>query len=163
MPSQPQPFIATVQQVKDEWIDYNGHFNMAYYCVLFDAAIDEAFAQVGLGPDYVKQTNCSYFTLEAHITYLRELHARDEVLVSVQLLDYDAKRVHYIQQMHHAGEGWLSATMEAICMHVDMDQKKAAPFGDDMRRKIAAMYEQHKGLEVPKQAGHTIGITRKVA
>ena len=158
-----KPFIASTRAVRDEWIDYNGHFNMAYYCVLFDEAIDEAFAHAGLGPDYIKQTNCSYFTLEAHISYLRELHAGDKVSVSVQVLDYDAKRVHYIQEMHHAGEGWLSATMEALCMHIDMSEKKAAPFPDDMRKKFAAMYEDHKGLAVPKQAGHTIGIRRKVA
>ena len=50
----PAPFVGRIQKVEDQWTDYNGHFNMAYYNVLFDRAGDEAFAAVGLGPDYVK-------------------------------------------------------------------------------------------------------------
>jgi acyl-CoA thioester hydrolase len=67
------PFVGTIKTVEPEWIDYNGHFNMAYYAVLFDRTVDEAFALVGLGPDYVQSRNASYFTLEAHVTYVREL------------------------------------------------------------------------------------------
>ena len=157
------PFISSIQRVEDQWIDYNGHFNMAYYSVLFDRACDQAFALVGLGPDYVNQTNCSFFTMETHTCYLRELHAADEVTVTVQLIDYDAKRMHYIQEMHHAREGWLSATMEVLCMHVDMTEGKSAPFPDEIRNKIAALYADHRDLPVPPQVGRRIGIIRKMA
>ncbi len=88
----PAPFVGRLQQVEDQWIDYNGHFNMAYYNVIFDRAGDEAFAAVGLGPDYVKARNASFFTLETHNTYLRELHAGDSVRIETQFLDCDAKR-----------------------------------------------------------------------
>ena len=98
----PAPFVGRIQKVEDQWIDYNGHFNMAYYNVLFDRAGDEAFAAVGLGPDYVKERNASFFTLESHNTYVRELHAGDSVRIETQILDCDAKRVHYVQQMFHA-------------------------------------------------------------
>jgi acyl-CoA thioester hydrolase len=156
-------FTSSVQKVEDQWIDYNGHFNMAYYGVLFDRACDQGFALVGLGPEYVKETNCSFFTLETHTNYVRELHAGDEVTVTVQFLDYDAKRIHYIQEMHHASEGWLAATMEALCMHVDMTARKSAPFPDDIRNKIATMYEDHKDAPIPPQAGRRVGIVRKTA
>ncbi len=136
---------------------------MAYYNVLFDRACDQGLALVGLGPDYVKQTNCSFFTMETHTCYLRELHAGDEVTVTLQMIDYDAKRIHYIQEMHHATHGWLSATMEVLCMHVDMTAGKSAPFPDDIRNKIAAMYQDHKELPVPPQVGRRIGIIRKMA
>jgi hypothetical protein len=42
--------------LKAKWIDYNGHFNMAYYNVLFDKDSDVALALVGLGPAYVERT-----------------------------------------------------------------------------------------------------------
>ena len=155
------PFVGKVQRVEDQWIDYNGHFNMAYYNVIFDRAGDEAFALVGLGPDYVKAANCSFFTLEAHVTYVRELHAGDSVRIATQFLDYDAKRVHYVQQMFHAAEDWLSCVTENIVMHVDMAAKKSAPFPTAILGKIAAMCEAHKHLPVPPQVGHRIGIPRK--
>ena len=157
----PAPFIGSIQKVEDQWIDYNGHFNMAYYNVIFDRCGDEAFALVGLGPDYVKAANASFFTLEAHITYARELHAGDAVRVTCQFLDFDAKRVHYVQQMFHASEGWLSAVTENIVMHVDMAAKKSAAFPPDILARITAMAAAHKGLPVPTQVGHRIGIPRK--
>jgi acyl-CoA thioester hydrolase len=155
------PFTGSIQKVEDQWIDYNGHFNMAYYNVIFDRCGDEAFALLGLGPDYVKATNASFFTLEAHITYVRELHAGDEVRVTVQLLDHDAKRVHYVQEMFHATEGWLSCVSENMVMHVDMTAKRSSPFPPAVLERIAAMHKAHRTLPVPAQVGHRIGIPRK--
>ncbi|HYM99670.1 MAG TPA: thioesterase family protein [Aestuariivirgaceae bacterium] len=157
----PAPFIGRTQEVESQWIDYNGHFNMAYYNVIFDRCGDEAFALMGLGPDYVAKTNCSFFTLEAHITYLRELRARDPVRVTVQFLDYDSKRVHYVQEMFHADEGWLSCVTENIVMHVDMAAKKSAPFPSEVLEKIKSMHQAHKPLPVPPQVGHRIAIPKK--
>ena len=36
----PTPFNSSLMTVQDEWIDYNGHMNVAYYIVLFDRCID---------------------------------------------------------------------------------------------------------------------------
>jgi acyl-CoA thioester hydrolase len=155
------PFIASTQKVEDQWVDYNGHLNMAYYNVLFDRAGDEAFDLVGLGADYVKSANASFFTLEAHLTYLRELHAGDPVKIAVQFLDHDAKRVHYVEEMFHAEEGWLAAVSEHMIIHVDMSSKRTSPFPPDVLAKIAAMCASHKELPVPPQVGHRIGIPRK--
>ena len=154
------PFVGAIKTVEPGWIDYNGHFNMAYYAVLFDRTADEAFEVVGLGPDYVQSSNASYFTLEAHLTYARELAEGDPVRVTVQLLDHDAKRIHYVQEMFHAEESWLAATMEAICMHVDMETKRSAPFPPELLEHIAAMHAAHQGLAVPPQVGRRIGIMR---
>jgi acyl-CoA thioester hydrolase len=158
----PTPFVSSLQQVEDQWIDYNGHFNMAYYNVIFDRAADEAFLWLGMGPDYVKASNCSYFTLEAHITYLRELHAGDTVVVETQFLDSDTKRVHYAQRMLHQTEGWLSCVVEVMVSHVDLGAKKTAPFPEEMLDRVQAITAAHKGLSVPPQVGHRIGIPRKV-
>ena len=35
------PYEKRSLRVEPEWIDYNGHMNMAYYTVLFDLCIDE--------------------------------------------------------------------------------------------------------------------------
>lgn len=157
----PAPFKSSLLRVEDEWIDYNGHFNMAYYNVLFDRAGDEAFEQVGLGPQYVKQSQCSFFTLEAHVTYLQELHAGDQVSITTQFIASDSKRIHYVQQMHHASEGYLACVTENMVMHVDMNLKKSSPFPSDIAVRIAAVQEAHAQLPVPKQVGHTIGLPPK--
>ena len=148
-------------KIENQWIDYNGHFNMAYYNVLFDRAADRAFEGLGLGPDYVKSTNNSFFTLETHSSYLREMKSIDPVLVETQLLDCDHKRVHYVQMMKHASEGWVACILEVMVAHVDLNLHKTSNFPENVRARIAALYEAHKSLPVPPQVGHRIGIPQK--
>ncbi len=157
------PFVSEVMTVEPEWIDYNGHLNMAYYNVLFDRCVDQGFEMLGLGPDYVKRTNASFFTLEVHVTYLREIHEGDRVRSTLHLLDYDEKRTHFFQELIHDAEGFVSATSEQMSMHVDMTAKKSAPFPAEVQERIRAMYEAHKELPVNPQVGHVIAIPRKSA
>src|SRR3990172_4415710 len=142
-PSFPAPFVSSLMRVEPQWIDYNGHLNMAYYNVLFDRAVDEAYELIGIGIDYLKTEGHSTFTAEAHVRYLRELHDGDPVRVTFQLLDYDAKRIHYFEQLLHASEGWVSATSENMTLHVDMAAKKVVPFPETVVRTFARMKAAH--------------------
>jgi acyl-CoA thioester hydrolase len=157
----PAPCTSSTFSIEPQWIDYNGHFNMAYYNVLFDRAADEVFAELGLGPEYVKSTNNSFFTLETHTSYVREIAPTDRVIVETQFLDIDHKRVHYVQQMKHAADGWLSCVLEVMVSHVSLTTHKTSNFPDDVMARINAAHEAHKALPVPPQVGHRIGIPRK--
>ena len=157
----PTPFLSSVMQIEPQWIDYNGHLNMAYYNVLFDRAVDEAYELIGIGLDYLKTQGHSTFTAEAHVRYLRELKDGDPVRVTFQLLDYDAKRIHYFEQLLHAEEGWLSATSENMTLHVDMSAKKVTPFPDNILRTLERMKVAHAGLPVPDGAGRGIKMPAK--
>src|SRR6186713_1318889 len=155
------PFVSSVMTVEDGWIDYNGHLNMAYYNVLFGRTVDEAFELLGCGLDYVKNRKHSCFTAEVHVRYLRELHAGDRVRVTFQLLDYDAKRMHYFEQLFHAEEGWVSATSENMSLHVDMAAKKTAPFLVDVTRRLIQMKASHSQLPRPEAAGRSVAMPGK--
>jgi acyl-CoA thioester hydrolase len=157
----PAPHKSKVMSIEPQWIDYNGHFNMAYYNVLFDRAADDMFELVGFGPAYVKTTSFSYFTLETHTSYFRELAPTDTVIVETQFLDNDHKRVHYVQQMKHASDGWISCVLEVMVSHVDLAAKKTANFPAEMLATITAITEAHKSLPIPSQVGHKIAIPRK--
>ncbi|HLL27095.1 MAG TPA: thioesterase family protein [Xanthobacteraceae bacterium] len=152
------PFVSTVMTVDSAWIDYNGHLNMAYYNVLIDRAVDEAFFLVGLGPDYARNRGASFFTAEAHVRYLRELKAGDPVRVALRLIDYDEKRLHLYAELHHAAEGWISATSEQLALHVDLKTKKVAPFPDDVLERLASMKSAHGTLPPPSALGRAIGM-----
>jgi acyl-CoA thioester hydrolase len=154
------PFVSSVMTVEPDWIDYNGHLNMAYYNVLFDRAVDEAFELLGCGADYVK-LGFSTFTAEAHVRYLRELHAGDPVRVTFQLLDYDSKRMHYFEQLFHAEEGWVSATSENMSLHVDMKTKKVVPFAAEVTRRLIQMKASHGQLPRPEATGRSVRMPSK--
>jgi acyl-CoA thioester hydrolase len=157
-PEFPAPFVSSVMRVEPGWIDFNGHLNMAYYNVLFDRAVDEVYEPLGLGFRYVETTRHSTFTAEVHLRYLRELHAGDPVYVTFQLIDFDAKRLHYFEQLFHADEGWLSVTSENMALHVDMTAKKTAAFPDDIAARLAGMKAAHAKLPVPAAIGRSIGM-----
>jgi acyl-CoA thioester hydrolase len=80
------------------------------------------------------------------------------VRVTFQLIDFDAKRIHYFEQLIHAEEGWLSATSENMTLHVDMAAKKVAPFPDSIMRALAAMKAAHARLPRPEGLGRRIAM-----
>ena len=155
------PVVSSEMEVEKDWIDYNGHLNMAYYNVLLDRAVDEAFEQLGIGLSYLKRTNHSTFTAEVHVRYVREIHVDAPVRVSFQLLDFDDKRIHLFEELRHAEEGWLSATSENMTLHVDMGAKKVAPFSPETMQALAAMKDAHAALPFPDAAGRRIAMPKK--
>jgi acyl-CoA thioester hydrolase len=152
------PFVSSVMRVEPAWIDYNGHLNMAYYNVLFDRAVDEVYELLGLGLRYVKEQNCSTFTAEVHVRYLRELLVDAPVRVTFRLLNFDHKRMHYFEQLYHAEEGWLSATSENMALNVDMIAKKTTAFPDHVMQRLEAMKAAHHKLPMPDGAGRRIAM-----
>jgi len=155
------PFVAAPMRVEPGWIDYNGHLNMAYYNVLFDRAVDEIYELLGCGLAYLKESRHSCFTAEVHVRYLRELNAGDLVRVTFQLIDFDAKRLHYFEQLHHADEGWLSATSENMALHVDMTARKTVAFPHTIAARLARMKAAHAALPLPDAVGRRIAMPGK--
>jgi acyl-CoA thioester hydrolase len=157
----PAPFLSSVMQIEPQWIDYNGHLNMAYYNVMFDRAIDELWAELGIGPPYMKARHGSTFTAECHVRYLREIHLGDPVQVSILLLGADEKRLHTFEELRHAGEGWVSATSENMTIHIDMKARKTAPFPADIRARIDSVAQAHSSVARPEGIGRSIGMPSK--
>lgn len=147
-------------RVLAEWIDYNHHMNVAYYMVAFDLGTDALLDHIGLDQDFRERQHCSVFTLEAHVNYLRELKLDDPIHCNLQLLDHDAKRIHYFQRMYHSEQGYLAATTELILLHVDMDTRRSAPLAEPVRQRLDALWQQQRHLPRPPQAGSVIGIRR---
>jgi acyl-CoA thioester hydrolase len=156
----PSPFLSRPMDVEADWIDYNGHLNMAYYNVIFDRGADDAFDTLGLGAAYARERRHTTYTAEVHVCYVRELHLGDGVRVTFQLLDHDEKRLHAYQEIRHR-DGWLAATSESLTLHVDMSGPKVAPFPADILARMVAMREAHAGLPAPERAGRSIAIRRK--
>jgi acyl-CoA thioester hydrolase len=157
----PAPFVSSVMRVEPAWIDHNGHLNMAYYNVLFDRAVDEVYELLGLGPSYVETAKCSTFTAEVHVRYLRELLVDAPVRVSFHLLGFDSKRMHYFEALHHAEEGWLSATSENMALNVDMTVKKVAAFPPYVMARLKLMKAAHNKLPIPDGVGRSIEMPAK--
>lgn len=154
------PLTIHEESVRPEWIDYNGHMNVAYYVLAFDHATDRLFDSLDLGVDYVKRENKSVFQVECHVNYLQEVTEGDPLRFAIQLLDYDSKRVHFFASMYHRDEGFLSATAEWLGVHVDLARRRSAEMPEHSLKRLEDLRAAHAGLPRPAQAGHVIGIRR---
>ncbi|MBZ9601791.1 thioesterase family protein [Phyllobacterium chamaecytisi] len=146
--------------MEKEWIDYNGHLNMAYYNVVFDRGGDEFLAELGFGPKYAAERKLTIYTAEVHICYVQEIHLDHIVTVTSQLIDFDAKRLHTYNEIVHQ-DGWVAATAEVMSLHVDMNGPKVVPFPDDILPTLERYKEAHSKLPIPARVGRSIGIKRK--
>ncbi len=155
-----EPFLFETE-VKPEWIDYNGHMNVAYYVLAFDHAIDDFYGRLGLGEAYARSGRGSMFALTLKVDYLREVRAGDPLRITTRMLDCDAKRIHYCQEMVQAAAGYVAARKEGLSIHVDLGTRRSAPFPPDRMAAVRACLEAHAALPRPDWVGQRIGIRRR--
>lgn len=160
MISKPSPLELHSEIVRPEWIDYNGHMNVAYYVLAFDHATDAFLDYIGLGEAYRKATNCSVFILDTNVTYDRELELGDPLRFTTQLIDYDPKRLHYFHCMYHASQDFLAATTELLAIHVNMKTRRSEPMPETVGAPLQELMEMHRALPIPERVGRILGIRR---
>jgi acyl-CoA thioester hydrolase len=94
------PIRTRPRRVPAEWIDYNGHMNVAYYTLAFDQALDEILEErLGIGETLAREGRMGPMALQTQIHYLGELLEGTEFACDFQLLDADAKRIHMFMTM----------------------------------------------------------------
>lgn len=158
------PIRSSARRVPKEWIDYNGHMNVAYYTMAFDNALDEIYDLMGIGPSLVAAQNMGPMALQTQIHYAGELLEGERFACDFQLLDADAKRVHVFLEMRALDrEEALAATYESLTLNVDLAARRGAPFPEPAASRVAALHAAHADLPRPPQVGARLGIRRKPA
>ena len=156
-----EPLEAFRGHIKPDWIDFNGHMNVGYYVVAFNLGSLAFLDAVGLGRTYPERRGGSTFALEMHVTYDREIHKDDPFVIHTRVLDCDQKRIHMYHEMRHGTEGWLASTNEIVTMHINMKERRSAPFPDDIMETLNRIKDAHANLPTPSGVGRKIGIRRK--
>jgi carnitine 3-dehydrogenase len=146
-----------VRRVPSEWVDYNGHVHESRYLQLFADATDALLGEIGVDAGYLAAGG-SYFTVETHLSHLRQLEAGDRVFVDTQVLESDDKRLHVFHVLLRDGEAEPLATAEQMLLHVDTATGRAAPARDPVRARLAELTHRHAELPRPERAGRSIGV-----
>ncbi len=147
----------TTMTVLPEWMDHNGHMNLAFYVLAFDKATDNFYDSLNIGLDYRAKMNSSMFTLGINVDYIREVFEGDALRITTQLLDCDYKRMRYIHYMYEGEDKQPVAMNECFAVHVDMEKRKSVAFPALTRQRIDAAQKAHSNLPVPKHAGRVLG------
>ena len=153
-----QYIVEYTDRVRPEWIDSNGHMNLAYYVVVFDLGTDRLYDALGIGNAYREATGNSCFTAETHTLYEREVTVGEPLRVATTLVGADAKRLRYFHEMFHAVEGHRVAAQELLALHIDMNVRRVAPFPADRLATIDAALRAQGDRPLPPGLGRRIAL-----
>jgi acyl-CoA thioester hydrolase len=152
------PFAEARAVVRPDWIDYNGHMNVGYFSVVFDIAADAFLEFLGFTQNFRAQNGSTTFALEQHLNFLREVNENDILRFEARLLDFDAKRFHFYQEMFRVGDDRPAASCEALSAHVSTATRRTAPMPEALRKRLAAIKQAHAALARPWQIGHVLSV-----
>ena len=153
----PSPYEAFLV-VKPEWLDDNGHMNVAFYVRAFDDGGDPMFHDCGIGWDYTRMGGNSIFIADCDLNFRRELFVNNPLRVTTQLIDFSPKLVHTYQALYHRDEHYLAATAEMLFVHVAFADRKSTEMPLDTLSRLAAIAKVHKDLPRPDNLGRKIEI-----
>ena len=156
----PAPLDIYRCSVVAEWVDYNNHMTEAAYLTAFGWASDVLFQYIGINDAYRSAGN-SYYTVETHIIYEREADRDDKLRVTTQVLDFDAKRLHFNHEMFNVTTQMRLATCEQMLLHVDSKAAKASPIPDSVAKALTAIRQSHDRLSTPPEIGRIMKIKSK--
>lgn len=72
-------------------LDSFGHLNNAVYLRLFEQARWEFISQRGYGIDKIQSTGLGPVILDVHLKFLKELRARDQIVIKSQAISFHGK------------------------------------------------------------------------
>lgn len=156
----PAPYDRFEGEVKSEWIDLNGHMNLAYYIVLFDQAFDLILAEWNLDWEYTKRTNQGLFAVETHTLYEQELVAGAAVRVRSWVIDVDSKRLHVAHEMYRASDMRRAACIETLNLHVDLENRRVTPWPEAQRSAMDAAALAHCEAGLPEWVGRRVQMRK---
>jgi acyl-CoA thioester hydrolase len=143
--------LTWAEDVRPEWIDYNGHLSEGYYVIVFGHASDAAMIALGMTPEYLVRTATSLFSVEAHVRYLDQIPPGARLEVRTSVIGATGKLLWLWHEMW--SEDRLRATEEVLMVHVDTAAGRASPFPDDLRARIEALR-----VPPPEQASRRIAL-----
>ena len=155
------PYKTRNQTVLSEWIDYNGHMNVAYYTLAFDKAVDFFFEDVlDIGPSFVERNKEGPFALKASYNYFNELLEGEKFFVDISILDFDSKRVHVFGEMRKDESLELSAVFETVLMNMDLSARKVKQYPDRVLELFKLFKSSLDQDKIPLEIGKNITLRK---
>ena len=142
--------------VRPEWLDGNGHMNLAYYVLVFDRGTDAWLDLAGLGEAY-RANGLSVFAVETHTQYVREVTEGALLRVQTRLVAASGKRIHLMHVMSSAGE--QVALNESLFLHVSLQTRRPVDLSEPAAAAVAALAPP-PGWPRPAWLGRGVGQRR---
>ena len=136
--------LLTTKKIINDWTDYNGHMNLAFYILVFDKGAENILSKFKMGEQSAKTTKKSTMAVESHTTYNNEVKENEEVDVYLSYFNHDKKRLHYKLEMYEKSKNILSATTEVLSLYIDLNIRKVAEFENEKLMIMDQFIEENK-------------------
>ena len=136
--------LLTTTKIINNWTDYNGHMNLAFYILVFDKGAEKILSKFKMGEQSAKTTKKSTMAVESHTTYNNEVKENEEVDVYLSYFNHDKKRLHYKLEMYEKSKNILSATTEVLSLYIDLNVRKVAEFENEKVMIMDQFIEENK-------------------
>ena len=145
-------------EVLPDWVDANRHMNDGYYAVAFGEASWRVQDHLGLDAEYRERTGGTLYSVEAHLTWARELSLGQRLHIESLVLGVDAKRLRVFHRLFATDEGYAAATMDVMMLHVVQGENgvRTGPFPAEIARHLEQVAREHAALGVPEEAGRAV-------
>jgi acyl-CoA thioesterase FadM len=150
------PYARYRTEVREEWIDYNGHLHDAGYAIVLSEANEVLLADLGLSESYRVKTGRGMFTVESHIRYLAEAKRGDVLQAASLLVSADLKRMR-VHTLLSNEDGTPVATGEYLYLHVDATAGGVTVMPADRWAEVEGLLSAHASLDRPAHLGRGIG------
>ena len=136
--------LLSTTKIINNWTDYNGHMNLAFYILVFDKGAEEILSKFKMGEQSAKTNKKSTMAVESHTTYNNEVKENEEVDVYLSYFNHDKKRLHYKLEMYEKSKNILSATTEVLSLYIDLNIRKVTEFENEKLMIMDQFIEENK-------------------
>ena len=155
------PIILPEKQVIEDWIDYNGHMNVAFYTLAFDKSLDIFLEDtLGIGETHAFQNKQGPFVLQAHYHYLNEMSLDEKFNVRLLVVDCDKKRMHLCLDIFSLRKNKVIAVAEKVLINVNLEIRKTEHYPLWAFKRLLKLKEIHKNGLFPDVLGKEITLKK---
>lgn len=94
-----------------------------------------------------------------HLRCLAEVHVGDRVAVHSRLLARSTKTMHGFWFLLNLTRREAANTLEFVSVHVDLDERRASPFPDDVADALDRLIADHRALPWKSPACGFMGVS----
>ena len=150
--------LVSRETIREEWLDHNGHMNVAAYLIAFDSAVRTLCTGLGIGPDQIPLTGKTIFVGQANIVYRQELVRGSRIRITARVLAVSEGRAHACLSMFDEDDDVLAAFNEQLFVCADMSTRRPCPFPPVPRERFRATQAAQLRFAVPKYVGRRIRL-----
>ncbi|MFO1189157.1 MAG: hypothetical protein U1E97_06110 [Alphaproteobacteria bacterium] len=141
------------------WRPETGRISLIHAFFVIPFTVATFHDHIGTGRSYREKYPFGTFGLASHFT--GRLDARlaqgDPVRINTQLLGFDEKRLWFMHLLRAGDDPEPVATMEMVTINVHQIERRSAPWPDEIKARLAAVWAVHERCPRPPQAGRALG------